>query len=364
MLTCAALLIGVSMIVVTQGMTGSFTADLYAWMDAYVGGDVFVGAAVPLTRDLKEKLEALPGVDTAAPVRYIEVTWLKEEGEEKISFMAVDPVSYTAVTRFIYSDPEVQAETAISEFSQGGNVFVSSVISEKYGIKQGDQLKIRTRDSEQSFRVAAVILDFFNQGMVVTGSWADLEAYFDVKDVSTFFVKAAEGMEISTVISQITDNFQEDYQLIVESNSSIKERAEGLMRQAFSMFDVLGVLAVLVAALGVLNTLSMSVVERTREIGMLRSMGMTRLQVVRMILAEAGLLGIIGGLLGLGFGLVLTRIFLAAMGAMSGYALAFVMPVRAMWLSLIVALVTSQLAALLPAVRAARTPMLSAIHYE
>jgi putative ABC transport system permease protein len=119
-----------------------------------------------------------------------------------------------------------------------------------------------------------------------------------------------------------------------------------------------------VAALGVLNTLSMSVVERTREIGMLRSMGMTRFQVVQMVLAEAGLLGIIGGLLGLGFGLVLTRIFLASMGAMSGYDLDFVLPVRAMWMSLVVALATSQLAALIPALKAARTPVLTAIHYE
>jgi putative ABC transport system permease protein len=364
MLTCAALLVGVSMIVVTQGMIGSFTADLYAWMDAYIGGDIFVGAAVPLTIDLKDELESLPGIDTAAPVRYIDVTWLKGEEEEKISFMAIDPVSYTAVTRFVFSDQDLKADAAVSELSRGGAIFISSVISEKFGLKPGDEMTIRTRDSEKAFKVAAVVLDFFNQGLVVTGSSADLAALFDVRDVSIFMVKAADGFTIPDVIRQITERFQEKYQLIIESNGSIKERADNLLRQAFSMFDVLGILAVLVAALGVLNTLSMSVLERTREIGMLRSIGMTRYQVVRMILAEAGLLGLIGGFLGLGFGLVLTRIFLAAMGAMSGYALDFVLPVRAIWLSPAAALVISQLAALVPAVRAARTPILSAINYE
>ena len=136
------------------------------------------------------------------------------------------------------------------------------------------------------------------------------------------------------------------------------------MGQAFSMFDVLGVMAVLVAALGIVNTLSMSVLERTREIGMLRSMGMTRAQTVLMILAESGLLGAIGGLLGLGFGVALTWIFLQAMGAMSGYALDFVLPLRTVWLAVIVALAMSQLAALLPALRAARTPVLRAIQHE
>lgn len=364
MLTCAALLVGVSMIVVTQGMTGSFTADLYPWIDAYIGGDVIVGSSVPLNQDLKDKLESLAEVDTAAPVRYIQVSWQAEGEEEELSFMAVEPDSYTAVTRFVFSDPEIQGEEAVAELGRGGALFISSVISEKYGLKPGDQMKLATREGEKEFRVAAVVLDFFNQGLGVTGSWADLEEFFDIQDVNTFLIKGAEGVEIQEVINRIEENYREEYQLVIESNRAIKERADGLMNQAFGMFDILGIIAVMVAALGVVNTLSMSVVERTREIGMLRSMGMTRFQVVLMILAEAALLGIIGGLLGLGFGVVLTRIFLAAMGAMSGYVLPFILPVRAIWLSLIVALLTSQLAALLPAIRAARTPMLSAIHYE
>jgi len=364
MLTCAALLVGVSMVVVTSGMTGSFTADLYAWMDAYVGGDIFVGAAVPLTYDLKAEMESLSGVDVAAPVRYIEVEWNQQDTTEKISFMAVDPASYTAVTNFVFSDSTLDVKQAMDEFNRGGSIFVSSVIAEKYGIQAGDALKIKTLTSEQSFQVAGVILDFYNQGLVVTGNWSDMKRWFNVNDVSTFFIKASDGIDVTDAIQQIKDGFQEDYQLIIESNVSIRKRADKLMRQAFSMFDVLGILAVMVAALGVMNTLSMSVSERTREIGMLRSMGMTRFQVIRMILAEAGLLGIIGGILGLGFGILLTRIFLSAMGAMSGYDLEFVMPAKAMWLSVVVAILTSQIAALLPAIRASRTPVLTAIHYE
>jgi len=364
MLTCAALLIGVSMIVVTQGMTGSFTADLYAWMDAYIGGDVFVAAAVPVDYELKDKLESLPAVKTAAPIRYIEVSWLKDGTEEKISFMAVEPESYTSVTRFVFTDSTSDEAKAMKDFRLGGSVFVSSVISEKFGIEPGDSLLIKTLDNEQEFKVAGVILDFYNQGLVVTGNWSDMVRLFDVNDVSTFFVSASEDSSPAEAIAQIEESYQEEYQLIIESNSSIRERADLLIDQAFMMFDVLGILAVMVAALGVMNTISMSVAERTREIGMLRSLGLTRFQVIQMILAEAGLLGIIGGILGLGFGILLTRIFLSAMGAMSGYDLEFILPVKAMWLSIIVALTTSQLAALLPAIKASRTPVLTAIHYE
>jgi putative ABC transport system permease protein len=364
MLTCAALMVGVSMIVTTQGMISSFTADLKAWIEAYTAGDVFVSGAVPLSYTLKDNLEGLGGVEQAAPLRYVDVIWLTAGKEEKISLMAVDPVSYTRVTHFIFNEPAVNTDQALEKLSNGQAVFISSVIAEKYGLAPGDTVTMRTSQGEQVFSVAAVVVDFYNQGLVMTASFADLRRYFGIDDVSTYLLKATAGTDISQLVAQIRSRYKDEYQLIAESNSSLRKRADVLLNQAFSMFDILGILAVLVAALGVLNTLSMSVFERTREIGMLRSLGMTRWQIVRMILAESFLMGIIGGLLGLGFGMALTRIFLAAMATMSGYVLDFVMPGRAIVFSIVVALATSQLAALLPALRAARTPMLTAIHYE
>jgi putative ABC transport system permease protein len=365
MLTCAALLVGVAMIVVIQGMTASFTRDLFNWMDAYIGGDAFVGAPVPLMGDFQVDLEAIDGVETATPIRYLEVTWLPEaDAEEKITLMAVDPASYTQVTRFVFNDPDADKEGAVERLQAGEALFISGVIAEKYGLETGDTVTLKTREGDQAFTVAGIVLDFFNQGLVMTGTRADLEKYYDITDVTTFLLQTKEGVPVADTIDRVLAELGDDHQLIVESNAAIKERALSLMGQAFSMFDVLGVMAVLVAALGIVNTLSMSVLERTREIGMLRAMGLTRAQTVGMILAESGLLGVIGGLLGLGFGVALTWIFLQAMGAMSGYALDFVLPQRAVWLAVIVALAMSQLAALLPALRAARIPVLRAIQHE
>src|SRR5690606_31039535 len=107
---------------------------------------------------------------------------------------------------------------------------------------------------------------------------------------SGFSIRLKEGEDATAYVEKLRDLFEEDYELLIESNKELRIQAENLMAQAFSMFDVLGLLSVVVAALGVLNTLTMSVLERTREIGMLRSMGMTRAQVVKMVLSEAGLL--------------------------------------------------------------------------
>ena len=97
---------------------------------------------------------------------------------------------------------------------------------------------------------------------------------------------------------------------------------------------------------------------------MLRSVGMTRSQILFMILAEAGSMGILGGVLGLAFGVILARIFMLAMGAMSGYNLEFVLPLGRAVAAVLIALVVSQVAAVFPARKAARTKILEAIHYE
>ena len=91
---------------------------------------------------------------------------------------------------------------------------------------------------------------------------------------------------------------------------------------------------------------------------------MTRTQVVFMILAEAAIMGVIGGLLGVLFGIVLSRIFMLAMTAMSGYSLVYTLPMERILVALVIALVVSQIAAFLPAVRGSRIRILEAIQYE
>jgi putative ABC transport system permease protein len=97
---------------------------------------------------------------------------------------------------------------------------------------------------------------------------------------------------------------------------------------------------------------------------MLRAIGMNRFQMIRMVLAEAALMGMIGGVLGVLFGVILARIFMMAMTAMSGYQLEFSLPPERILIGILIAVVVSQVAAFLPAMRAARLRILSAIQYE
>lgn len=97
---------------------------------------------------------------------------------------------------------------------------------------------------------------------------------------------------------------------------------------------------------------------------MLRSVGMTQTQVILMVLAESAQIGLIGGIFGIAFGIILSRIFMLAMTAMSGYKLEFILPPDRILIALAIALLVSQVAALFPAIRAARLRILEAIQYE
>lgn len=364
-LTVAALMIGVAMVVVVWAITDSFKGDLDDWLKSYIGGDLYVSSSVLMGEDVWRHLESVEGVAVATPMRYLEVEWTTPAGEtENIFFLAVDPATYGQVTDFQFSQPETDSREAFQQLAEGDAVFISTVLAEKHSLQPGDQLVIRTKSGNHVFRIAAVIVDYYNQGLVINGSWFDMMRYFRQDQANTFLIKVQDGYSIKDVKERIDDRFGKRDRLVIESNQSLLERISVLMQQAFSLFDILALIAMLVGFLGIVNTLTMNVIERTRDIGMLRGVGMTQIQVVVMVLAEAAIIGFMGGVLGLVFGAILSRILLMAMNAMSGYQLEYFLSIQRILAALVAALIVSQLAALFPALRAARIRILDAIHYE
>lgn len=364
-LTVAALMIGVSMIIITRGMTDSFRGDLETWINAYVGGDLLVTSSSLMRSQVMRRLEAIPGVEAVTPMRTLDVTWQTPNGKsEDLVFMGVDTETYSKVTSFVFSDSQADGEAAYKKLSEGNALFISSVLAEKYGLNSGDTLRLRTRSGEHDFSIVAVVLNFYNQGLAIQGNWQDMRRYFKTSEAGAYLVKIMDGYGVAEVQQRIQETYADRQHLSISSNQSLINQVLTLLKQAYSMFDVMAIIALFVGALGVVNTLTMNVVERAQEIGMLRSIGLTRGQTLVMVLAESLLMGLIGGVLGLGFGILLTRIFLWSMTAMSGYKINFVMPIGAVIAGLLIALVVSQLAAIFPARRASRTQILDAIHYE
>lgn len=364
-LTVVALLIGVSMLIVVWAMTESFKSDLDAWLEGYIGGDLFITSTLPMDRAVQRRIESVPGVLAAAPQRYLEVEWRRtQQDREQLSFMGFEPMSHSRVTSFLFSEDTADSQQAMNLIAEGNHIFVSSVISEKFGMQPGSRMNLITRKGEKEFTVAAVVVDYYNEGMVISGSWTDMKRYFHEDTATVFLVKTEPEFQPSAVADEIDDRYGKRDKLLVNSNESMLDSVNTLMRQAFSMFDVLALITLFVGFFSISNTMTMNVFERTREIGMLRSVGMTRRQVRRLVLAEAVMLGIMGGIMGLVFGIILSRVFILAMTAMSGYSLVYRLPLGRVLIALVVSIVVSLAAALTPAGRASRTNILDAIKYE
>jgi len=166
--------------------------------------------------------------------------------------------------------------------------------------------------------VAGVIIDYTWGGWSIHGSWEDLKRYFATNKAHFFMVDVAPVVMIG----------------------------------------------ILIAAFGIANTLMMNVLERIREIGSLRAVGMTRPQVMRMILAEALIIGILGGILGVVFGTYSSYFALQGMEEGTGWEVTFVLPTSVLLTGMAIAIGVSQVAALYPAWRAASVNIVRAVRYE
>ncbi len=132
--------------------------------------------------------------------------------------------------------------------------------------------------------------------------------------------------------------------------------------RVFGLFDVLAIVAVIIATLGIANTLTMNVIERVREIGILRAAGMTRRQVWRSVVVEAGVIGVAGSIVGILTGLLVGALMVVLAGGST--AVAFTIPWPTVIGSILLGVALSMLAAAYPAGIASRVSIVRAVAYE
>jgi putative ABC transport system permease protein len=364
-MTVTALMVGVAMLLSMQAMSSSLMSDITEWVDGYMGGDLYVYSSMPMRLDFGDRLEAIDGVYAAAPGRYLYVTVKPPDGSnDTVALNVVDPVKHSEVGAFTFTETMGDEEQSMARFAQGDAVFLSSLLSGRYGLGVGDMLAIQTRRGLLDFEVAGVVVDFYDQGKVIEASWRDMRQYFRVEDVNAFQVGVEPSHDPQEVMATIEDLYGTRRDVTAFSNRAMKEMVTGMTATVSSLFTVLSSIAVVVASLGVVNTLLMNVMERTREIGMLRAVGMTRWQVIKMILAESAVMGLLGGALGIVVGMALARVFIVGANSTQGYNLAYQMPLKALLFAVAVSLGVSQIAALWPSRRAARLHIIEALQYE
>ena len=185
---------------------------------------------------------------------------------------------------------------------------------------------------------------------------------FTVRGDGVVFASAAEGVSLEEAQASVTGIADTFGNIKVQSKSEIVTEAEGQIDQALALFNGLLLFAVVIAVLGITNTLALSIFERTREIGLLRAVGMVQSQIRTMVRWEAVIIALFGAILGVVIGIFFGWSVVTAL-ADEGFS-AFAIPYFQVILGLLLAGVAGVLAAIWPARKAARLNILEAIGYE
>ncbi|MFB0537789.1 MAG: ABC transporter permease [Anaerolineae bacterium] len=367
-LTVGVLMVGVTMLIAIGGMNASFNNEVREWTEAALAGDLYISSFRPLRLQLMRDLQQVEGMGPMTPMRYMYVRavgGISAEGfhgtREIMLVKFIDPQTYGDVASLRFTQDEGDAEAMLERFALGDAILVSGTVGELLKVGRGDTVRLRTNRGERDFEVAGVIQDFFQGGRAVYGSWGDMERYFGEDKATLFMARVAPGAQVSQLKQQLEEGVARSRHLEVESGEEARAEMERATSQAFAMFGAVVWIAIIVAGLGVTNTVTMGVLERMREIGMLRSLGMFVGQVSRMVLAESLAMGVIGGVFGLLVGLPLSWMTVVGMSQGTGWKMDYVFPGGSFVSGAVIALVVSQVAALYPVWRAGRMGILEAI---
>jgi putative ABC transport system permease protein len=373
-LTVSIIMVGAAMTVAMGGMEVSFKAEANRWIESAVGGDFWISNAssdMPMPLEIGQRIAQTPGIGAVTPERWMYVNTVGatnaqgfKERREVILFRIIDPATHSSVTSLRFNEDQDKADELLADFARGDAVFITGNIQQLFNVKRGDTLRLRTARGEQDFRVAGIIMDIFQGGRSIMGSWDDMRKYFGQNNASFFIAGLQSGADSKAAEQTLNDGLAKSRHLTIQTGDEWRAELRQQSSQFFLLFDAIVVIAVIVGALGVVNTMTMSVLERTREIGMLRSVGLTRTQTMWMVLAEAAVMGVIAAIFGVGAGVWLSHVMVAGMSRGSGWNISYVFPTASLYTSIVIAVVVSQLAAIYPTWRAVKTVIVETIKAE
>ena len=351
--TASALMIGLALVSAGGVLASSIVKSANGIIDRSVGADFIVTADnfMPIPSDVAEEIRSVDGVDAVTSFR----SGQAQVGKSVVSLQGVtaDTVDRTLKLTVVTGDVESLADE--------DTMLVDKDVAKEKGWKVGDEVPTtfgKTGDTD------LVVGGTYEQNQIAGDYLIGLETYDAnysqrLDEVVAMTIKPdADPDEVRSELQSTADSSN----LQIRDQSEFKDEQRNQINQLLGFIFVLLALAVLIAALGIVNTLALSVIERTREIGLLRAVGMGRRQVRRMVRLESVVIAVFGTLLGLVLGVALGS---ALVTALSGEGIdELVIPYGQLVAYLVVGALIGVLAAVWPARRAARLDILGAITTE
>jgi putative ABC transport system permease protein len=357
-LTLGSLVVGLAMVVALGWSAQAARASANAWLQDVIPGDEVVSSIRPVGPDegVQEALASQPGVLRVTPIGTFDIAYRGY----RVDAAAVVGADFLADGRLHAVAGDRTA--ALSGLDAGGSVIVPQAVADRLGIHLGDTMSLLLAAGGQlDLKVAAIVERSIpaTSGEAVLVSWKDATGQLGLTGADSFavrFMPTATADDRANLDATATT-------LALEANpiEKIQGAVADALARVFGLFDVLAIIAVLVAALGIVNTLTMGVLERVRELGVLRAIGMSRSQAFRMVVVEASLLGIVGVVLGSLVGLAVGVVMLALGGTLAPVVGIPWLPIEA---AAVLGLGLPIIAAVYPSRMAARVSIVQALQFE
>jgi putative ABC transport system permease protein len=283
-------------------------------------------------------------------------------GMAAASLLGIDPVEFPMLSTLAFTDGT--PGDAFAALSAGRAMIVNPVLAATLGLKPGDLVPLMTPEGRQEYRVAGIATDFLDVKLATAFvSQVDLARDFHVAEDVFLQVDLAKGADAAAAGAAIREIVRDYPQFSVIEGRAYFEQMSALFTAVFAGLYLLFGFFALPSLLTTLNMLAIGVIERTREIGMLRAVGTTQKQVGRVVLAEAVLLALFGTAFGLAAGLYLGYLLVKAMVSM-GFPMDWIFPWGGVAAAAVLGLGFGALAAIVPARRAAHLQIVEALRYE
>jgi putative ABC transport system permease protein len=348
-------------------MVGSFRQTVQVWMNNQLKADLFVAPATNPSADrhptidvsLSEKLAALPWVAGVDRFREYEVSY---QGLPAILGVG-DTLGPHPLGKVEFFSGR-STEQVNHELRDGDNVIISEPLANKHHLRTGESIVLPLGDAQVRFRIIDIFYDYGTEkGFMIIDRTRALR-YLHDPAVSNLAIYVAPGADVEKVRKEL-ESVAAGHNLVIYTNRSLRAQAIQIFDRTFAITYALEVVAVIVAVIGIAGAMLALVIDRRRELGLLRFLGAAVSQIRKLILVEAGLIGLLANIAGLALGIVLSLLLIFVINKQSfGWTIRFHWPIAVLLGALTLVYVATVLAGFYPARVATSLNPIEVVHEE
>lgn len=362
----SALMVAVAVTIGVSLMINSFRYTVGVWLEQTLQGDVYISApsfaanqsTAEIDPDVYPQVATWPGIQRVDLLRTTRVN--SAYGELQLSASQNPDIGFER----IFKEIRIPREEVYAEMQKGG-ILLTEPLANRLDLEVGDRFRIETPSGSQEFPIIGVYYDYSSsQGFVMMALSVYRELWQD-SAVTAMALRLPPETDPDRLAEDLSAGIRTGQKLTIRPNLALRRDVMEVFERTFAITAALRILATVVAFIGVLSTLLLLTLEKQREIGILKALGLSGRELWKLVMLETSLMGLVAGLLAAPTGYILALILIRVINLRSfGWTLQLSAQPSAFLFSIAIALTAALLAGILPAWRLSRMAAADAIRFE